>query len=121
MARSNSSVHSPQKTQQKLTEEELLVLQSHLEEWKEVTGKDRKAILSTVIKEAKMQAPKMDARLLKRRKSMYWDWLYNRRAERLSKKRASFSKKWTAHVDDRAASTRRKSLTKLEQGQEGRK
>ncbi|KAG1849571.1 hypothetical protein C8R48DRAFT_778501 [Suillus tomentosus] len=73
MARSNSSVHSPQKTKQKLTEEELLVLQSHLEEWKEATGKDRKTILKAVIKEAKMQAPKMDARLLKKRKSMYWD------------------------------------------------
>lgn len=70
MARSNSSVHSPQKTKQKLTEEELLVLQSHLEEWKEATGKDRKTILRAVIKEAKMQAPKMDAWLLKKRKSV---------------------------------------------------
>ncbi|KAG2057443.1 hypothetical protein BDR06DRAFT_1005078 [Suillus hirtellus] len=69
MARSNSSVHSPQKTKQKLTEEELLVLQSHLEEWKEATGKDRKMILRAVIKEAKMQAPKMDTQLLKKRKS----------------------------------------------------
>ncbi|KAG1887947.1 uncharacterized protein F5891DRAFT_987955 [Suillus fuscotomentosus] len=74
MARSNSSVHSPQKTKQKLTEEELLVLQSHLEEWKEATGKDRKTILKAVIKEAKMQAPKMDARLLKKRKSFSKKW-----------------------------------------------
>ncbi|KAG1882457.1 hypothetical protein F4604DRAFT_1678444 [Suillus subluteus] len=92
------SVHSPQKTQQKLTEDELLVLQSHLEEWKEATGKDRKAILSAVIKEAKMQAPKMDARLLKRRKSMYRDWLYNRRAEKTLKKESKFGKKWTAQL-----------------------
>ncbi|KAG2105025.1 uncharacterized protein F5147DRAFT_775345 [Suillus discolor] len=98
MDRSNSSVHSPEKTKQKLTEEELVVLQSHLEEWKEATGKDRKTILRVVIKEAKMQAPKMDARLLKTRKSMYWDWLYNRRAEKTLKKQSKFSKKWTARL-----------------------
>ncbi|KAG2113782.1 uncharacterized protein F5147DRAFT_770424 [Suillus discolor] len=98
MARSNSSVHSPQKTKQKLTEEELLVLQSHLEEWKEATSKDRKTILRVVIKEAKMQAPKMDARLLKKRKSMYRDWLYNRRAEKTLKKQSKFGKKWTAQL-----------------------
>ncbi|KAG1794696.1 hypothetical protein EV424DRAFT_1353802 [Suillus variegatus] len=98
MARSNSSVHSPQKTKQKLTEEELLVLQSHLEEWKEATGKDRKTILRAVIKEAKMQAPKMDAWLLKKRKSMYRDWLYNRRAEKTLKKQSKFSKKWTTRL-----------------------
>ncbi|KAG2056179.1 hypothetical protein BDR06DRAFT_1006291 [Suillus hirtellus] len=69
MAQSNPSVHSPQKTKQKLTEEELPVLQSHLEEWKEATGKDRKMILRVVIKEAKMQASKMGAWLLKKRKS----------------------------------------------------
>ncbi|KAG2052962.1 hypothetical protein BDR06DRAFT_972645 [Suillus hirtellus] len=56
-------------TKQKLTEEELLVLQFHLEEWKEATSKDRKRILRVVIKKAKMQAPKMDTRLLKKRKS----------------------------------------------------
>ncbi|KAG2087464.1 uncharacterized protein F5147DRAFT_781336 [Suillus discolor] len=98
MARSNSSVHSPQKTKQKLTEEELLVLQSHLEEWKEATGKDRKMILKVVIKEAKMQAPKMDDRLLKKRKSMYQDWLYNWRAEKTLKKQSKFSKKWTTRL-----------------------
>ncbi|KAG2100191.1 uncharacterized protein F5147DRAFT_655632 [Suillus discolor] len=98
MAQSNSSVHSPEKTKQKLTEEELVVLQSHLEEWKEATGKDRKTILRAVIKEAKMQAPKMDARLLKKRKSMYRDWLYNWRAEKTVKKQSKFGKKWTARL-----------------------
>ncbi|KAG2347674.1 hypothetical protein BDR05DRAFT_996755 [Suillus weaverae] len=87
MARSNSSAHSPQKTKQKLTKEELLILQSHLEEWKEATGKNRKEIMHAVIQEANMQAPKMDSWLLKKRKLMYWDWLYNRRAEKTLKKR----------------------------------
>jgi hypothetical protein len=69
MPRSNSSVDSPKKTKEKLTEEELLVLQSHLGEWKEAAaGKDRKVILKAVIKEAKVHAPKMDAQLLKKRK-----------------------------------------------------
>jgi DNA gyrase/topoisomerase IV subunit B len=69
MPRTNSSlVGSPEKTKQKLTEEELLVLQSHLEEWLEAARNDRKAILNAVIKEAKVQAPKMDAQLLKKRK-----------------------------------------------------
>ncbi|KAG2150342.1 uncharacterized protein EDB93DRAFT_1249912 [Suillus bovinus] len=88
----------PKKTKQKLTEEELLVLQSHLEEWKEATGKDRKMILRAVIKEAKMQAPKMDAWLLKKRKSMYRDWLYNWRAKKTLKKQSKFSKKWTTRL-----------------------
>jgi hypothetical protein len=43
MPQSNSSVDSPQKTKQKkLTKEEVLVLKSHLEEWKEATADDRK-------------------------------------------------------------------------------
>ncbi|KAG2073708.1 hypothetical protein BDR04DRAFT_1116066 [Suillus decipiens] len=96
MARSNSSVHSPKKVMQKLTEQELLVLQSHLEEWKKATGRDKKAVLSAVIKEARMQAPKMDVQLLKKRKYMYWDWLYNQRGEKTHQKEGKFSKKWTA-------------------------
>ncbi|KAG2048428.1 hypothetical protein BDR06DRAFT_1072547 [Suillus hirtellus] len=79
--------HSPQRTKQKLTKEELLILQSHLEEWKEANGKNRKEIMYAVIQEAKMQAPKMDSWLLKKRKLMFWDWLYNRRAEKTLKKR----------------------------------
>ncbi|KAG2130806.1 uncharacterized protein EDB93DRAFT_1255696 [Suillus bovinus] len=98
MARSNLSAHSPQKTKQKLTKEELLVLQSQLEEWKEATSKNRKAILHAVIREAKIQVPKMDSQLLKKRKSMYRDWLYNQRAEKTLKKESKFGKKWTARL-----------------------
>ena len=69
MPQSNSSVDSPQKTKQKkLTEEEVLVLKSHLEEWKEAAADDRKKILKAVIKEAKVHAPAMDDRSLKNRK-----------------------------------------------------
>ncbi|KAG2739730.1 hypothetical protein P692DRAFT_201811360 [Suillus brevipes Sb2] len=69
MPRSNSSVNSPQKTKQKkLTEEEVLVLKSHLEEWKEAAADNRKKILKAVIKEAKVHAPAMDDRSLKNRK-----------------------------------------------------
>ncbi|KAG2087827.1 uncharacterized protein F5147DRAFT_658866 [Suillus discolor] len=90
MPRSNSSVDSPQKTKQKkLTEEEVLVLKSHLEEWKEAAADDRKKILKAVIKEAKVHAPAMDDRSLKNRKYMYRDWLYNRRSEKTRKKKAS--------------------------------
>ncbi|KAG2336397.1 hypothetical protein BDR05DRAFT_1005907 [Suillus weaverae] len=93
MARSNSSVHSPQKTKQKLTEEELLVLQSHLAEWKEATGKDRKTILKVVIKEAKMQAPKTDAQLLKKRKS-----ISSPSSNVINAHDGKFSKKWTTRL-----------------------
>ncbi|KAG2105108.1 uncharacterized protein F5147DRAFT_775428 [Suillus discolor] len=69
MPRSNSSVDSPKKTKQKkLTEEEVLVLKSHLEEWKEAAAEDRKKIMKVVVKEAKVHAPTMDDRLLKKRK-----------------------------------------------------
>ncbi|KAG2111302.1 uncharacterized protein F5147DRAFT_772022 [Suillus discolor] len=98
MPQSNSSVDSPKKTKQKkLTEEEVLVLKSHLEEWKEAAAKDRKKILKAVIKEAKVHAPAMDDRLLKKRKLVYRDWLYNRRPEKTRKKKDSkFGQKWTS-------------------------
>ncbi|KAG1720293.1 hypothetical protein EDB19DRAFT_2029931 [Suillus lakei] len=88
----------PQKTKQKkLTEEEVLVLKSHLEEWKEAAAEDRKKILKAVIKEAKVHAPAMDDRLLKKRKYVYQDWLYNRRPEKTYKKKASkYGQKWTS-------------------------
>lgn len=70
MSQTDSSADIPPKTQDKLSEEELLVLNSHLEKWKEASGKERKNILKEVIKEAKAHAPKMDARLLKKRKSV---------------------------------------------------
>ncbi|KAG2031230.1 hypothetical protein BDR03DRAFT_986560 [Suillus americanus] len=64
-----TSVIYPQKIKQKkLTEEEVLVLKSHLEEWKEAAANDRKKILKAVIKEAKVHAPAMDYQALKNRK-----------------------------------------------------
>ncbi|KAG1717620.1 hypothetical protein EDB19DRAFT_1839541 [Suillus lakei] len=97
---SNSSVDSPQKTKQKkLTEEEVLVLKSHLEEWKEAAANNRKKILKVVIKEAKVHAPAMDHQSLKNRKYMYRDWLYNRRSEKTQKKKASkMGQKWTSQM-----------------------
>lgn len=67
---SDSESSAPQKTNEKLTEGEVLVLKSHLEQWKEAAGKDRKDILRTITMEANGHAPKMDARLLKKRKSV---------------------------------------------------
>ncbi|KAG1800350.1 uncharacterized protein HD556DRAFT_1305120 [Suillus plorans] len=98
MPRSNSSVDSPKKTKQKkLTDEEVLVLKSHLEEWKEAAANDRKKILKAVIKEAKVHAPAMDDRSLKNRKYTYRDWLYNRRPEKTREKKANkFGQKWTS-------------------------
>ncbi|KAG2094198.1 uncharacterized protein F5147DRAFT_779049 [Suillus discolor] len=98
MPRSNSSVDSPKKTKQKkLTEEEVLVLKSHLEEWKEAAANDRKKILKAIIKEAKVHAPAMDDQSLKNRKYMYWDWLYNQRPEKTREKKASkLGQKWTS-------------------------
>ncbi|KAG1723499.1 hypothetical protein EDB19DRAFT_1952121 [Suillus lakei] len=98
MPRSNSSVDSPKKTKQKkLTEEEVLVLKSHLEEWKEAAANNRKKILKAVIKEAKVHAPAMDDWSLKNRKYVYQDWLYNRRSEKTGKKKASkLGQKWTS-------------------------
>ncbi|KAG1796931.1 uncharacterized protein HD556DRAFT_1306649 [Suillus plorans] len=100
MPRSNSSVDSTKKTKQKkLTEEEVLVLKSHLEEWKEATANDRKKILKAIVKEAKVHAPTMDDRSLKNRKYMYRDWLYNQRPEKTRKKKASkFGQKWTSRL-----------------------
>ncbi|KAG1717960.1 uncharacterized protein EDB91DRAFT_1090436 [Suillus paluster] len=95
MPPSNSSVDSPEKTKkQKLTEEEVLVLQSHLEKWKEAATEDRKVILKAATKEAKVHAPAMHAQLLKKRKTMYREWFYNRRAEKTRKKK--LGQKWNA-------------------------
>ncbi|KAG1732332.1 hypothetical protein EDB19DRAFT_1831350 [Suillus lakei] len=98
MPQSNSSVDSPKKIKQKkLTEEEVLVLKSHLEEWKEAAANNRKKILKVVIEEAKVHAPAMDDWSLKNRKYVYWDWLYNRRSEKTGKKKASkLGQEWTS-------------------------
>ncbi|KAG2336218.1 hypothetical protein BDR05DRAFT_953519 [Suillus weaverae] len=40
----------------------------------------------------------MDSWLLKKRKLMYRDWLYNRRAEKTLKKKSKFGKTWTARL-----------------------
>ncbi|KAG1738641.1 uncharacterized protein EDB91DRAFT_1249178 [Suillus paluster] len=86
MPPSNSSVDSPEKTKkQKLTEEEVLVLQSHLEKWKEAATEDRKVILKAATKEAKVHAPAMHAQLLKKRKT---------RTEKTRKKK--LGQKWNA-------------------------
>ncbi|KAG1747320.1 hypothetical protein EDB19DRAFT_1826080 [Suillus lakei] len=88
----------PKKTKQKkLTEEEVLVLKSHLEEWKEAAANDRKKILKAVIKGAKVHAPAMDDQSLKNRKYVYRDWLYNWRSEKTGKKKANkLGQKWTS-------------------------
>jgi hypothetical protein len=70
MPHSNASVDIPVNMKQKLTEDELLVLNSHLEDWKAAAGKEKKELQRSIIKEAKKHAPKMDARALKNRKSV---------------------------------------------------
>ncbi|KAG1776140.1 hypothetical protein EV702DRAFT_1046310 [Suillus placidus] len=43
----------------------------------------------------------MDDRLLKKRKYMYWDWLYNWRPEKTCKKKASkLGQKWTSQLEE---------------------
>ncbi|KAG2159300.1 uncharacterized protein EDB93DRAFT_1099691 [Suillus bovinus] len=99
MPQSNSSVNSPQKSKQKkLTEEEVLVLKSHLEKWKETTANNRKKILKAVIKKAKVHAFAMDDQSLKNRKYMYRDWLYNQRPEKTRKKASKLGQKWTSRL-----------------------
>jgi hypothetical protein len=48
----------------------VLVIKTHLEEWKEAAANDRKKILKVVIKEAKVHAPVMDDQSMKNRKYM---------------------------------------------------
>ena len=67
---SDSDSPAPQKAKEKLTEGEVLVLKSHLQQWKEAAGNDRKDILRAIMQEANGHAPKMDARLLTKRKSV---------------------------------------------------
>lgn len=67
---SDSESSAPQKNNEKLTEGEVDVLKSHLEEWKKAAGQDKKDIQMTIITKAKLHAPKMDATLLKKRKSV---------------------------------------------------
>ena len=70
MPHSDASVEIPVNMKQKLTEDELRVLNSHLEDWKAAAGQERKDLLKSILKEAKKHAPKMDAAALKNRKSV---------------------------------------------------
>jgi len=53
-----------------LSEEEINVLQSHLDEWNRNKGKARRRIRDAAIAEARVMAPKMDRKMLKLRRKV---------------------------------------------------
>lgn len=72
MPRTKSIAESPSAKKSKatpvpLTEKEIDVLHSHLEEWNRNKGKARKQIKEAAIAKARLIAPKMDKKLLKLR------------------------------------------------------
>ena len=53
-----------------LSEEEINVLRSHLDEWNRNKGKARRRIRDAAIAEARVMAPKMDRKMLKLRRKV---------------------------------------------------
>jgi len=68
--KSPSSAKKSKVTPVPLSEEEIDVLRSHLEEWNRNKGKARRRIKDAAIAEARFLAPKMDKKLLKLRPSV---------------------------------------------------
>src|SRR6267154_2191468 len=91
MARNGSP--TPMSKQKALSEDELLALRSHLEDWNRTAGRERRQILKAAIAEALLLAPRMESHLKKLRKDVsisqsipsaidslgktYKQWFYN--------------------------------------------
>ena len=75
MPRTKSLPESPSAKKSKatavpLSEEEINVLRSHLDEWNRNKGKARRRIRDAAIAEARVMAPKMDRKMLKLRRKV---------------------------------------------------
>ncbi|KAG1766483.1 hypothetical protein EV702DRAFT_1050658 [Suillus placidus] len=69
MAGSSSETDEEAPKQLPLTEEEVAVLEGYLEQWDSTSGKERNVVWGEATKEARLQAPPMDAALLKSQKT----------------------------------------------------
>ena len=75
MPRTKSPAESPSAKKSKatpvpLSQEEINVLRSHLDEWNRNKGKARRRIRDAAIAEARVMAPKMDRKMLKLRRKV---------------------------------------------------
>ncbi|KAG2337827.1 hypothetical protein BDR05DRAFT_1004702 [Suillus weaverae] len=88
MEGSNSEPDDEAPKQLPLTEEEVAVLEAYLEQWDSTSGKERNVLWGDATKEAWLQAPPMDATLLKSQKMkwMYWSVIESLRKKELLKK-----------------------------------
>ena len=110
MARNGSP--TPMSKQKALSEDELLALRSHLEDWNRTAGRERRQILKAAIAEALLLAPRMESHLKKLRKDVsisqsipsaidslgktYKQWFYNHgQRKRTPKELIKYGKKWT--------------------------
>ncbi|KAG1797828.1 uncharacterized protein HD556DRAFT_1440788 [Suillus plorans] len=78
-----------------LNREEVAVLESHLEQWDNTSGKDRNKVWKDTTTEARLKAPKMDAAKLRSRKTIYRKWLQNHGEKKDMKAPINLGRKWT--------------------------
>ncbi|KAG1891929.1 uncharacterized protein F5891DRAFT_986423 [Suillus fuscotomentosus] len=78
-----------------LNREEVAVLESHLEQWDNTSGKDRNKVWKDTTTEARLKAPKMDAAKLRSRKTIYRKWLQNHGEKKDIKAPINLGRKWT--------------------------
>ncbi|KAG2341411.1 hypothetical protein BDR05DRAFT_949740 [Suillus weaverae] len=95
MEGSNSETDDKAPKQLPLTEEEVAVLEAYLEQWDSMSGKERNVLWGDATKEAWLQAPPMDAALLKSRKMVYRKWLQNHGEKKDTKPPINMGWKWT--------------------------
>ncbi|KAG0691963.1 hypothetical protein DFH29DRAFT_1009697 [Suillus ampliporus] len=71
MAGNNSEADEETPKQLPLSEGEVAVLESYLEQWDSMSGQERNVVWEDTTMEAQLKAPAMDAKLLRSRKTVY--------------------------------------------------
>ncbi|KAG0692272.1 hypothetical protein DFH29DRAFT_882731 [Suillus ampliporus] len=96
MAGNNSEADEETPKQLPLSEGEVAVLESYLEQWDSMSGQERNVVWEDATTEARLKAPAMDAKLLRSRKTVYRKWLQNHGGKKKDAKAPiNLGRKWT--------------------------
>ncbi|KAG0701032.1 hypothetical protein DFH29DRAFT_1000626 [Suillus ampliporus] len=99
MAGNNSEADEETPKQLPLSEGEVAVLESYLEQWDSMSGQERNVVWEDATTEAWLKAPAMDAKLLRSRKTVYRKWLQNHGGKKKDAKAPiNLGRKWTYQV-----------------------
>ncbi|KAG1751737.1 hypothetical protein EDB19DRAFT_2000457 [Suillus lakei] len=95
MAGNNSEADEEHPKQLPLNEAKLTVLESYLEQWDLMSGKERNKVWGDATVEAWLKAPDMDGKVLKSRRHVYRKWLQNHGGKKkAAKPPITLGRKW---------------------------